>query len=243
MTGPPELDYAAVRSRIGPPLRAANSPFQANLFPLEWEGEAAVLKDLSASPWPVRQTWARIVIAREARVMARVRGIEGTPRLIGRAGPFAYVMERLEARPLPRNRDAPPDPLVFGRAWKLLDRLHARGIGHGDLRRKNILIDAEGRPWLIDFATAVTSRPGWAGAPARFLFRRMRAVDRIKLARLHADYYPDDLSAEERALIAGAPGYLGAVRWLKRNVFRLRKARHRRRLFARVRGWLRGKRR
>lgn len=34
---------------------------------------------------------------------------------------------------------------------KLLGRLHGAGFTHGDLKHSNVLIDATGKPWLIDF--------------------------------------------------------------------------------------------
>jgi undecaprenyl-diphosphatase len=41
--------------------------------------------------------------------------------------------------------------------WSQIAFLHAAGIAHRDLRLTNVMIDMEGRPWIIDFGFAQTS--------------------------------------------------------------------------------------
>ena len=54
--------------------------------------------------------------------------------------------------------------------------LHARGVVHLDLRhRSNVLVARDGRPVLIDFASAVCFRPGGLGA--RLLLPWLARVD------------------------------------------------------------------
>lgn len=45
------------------------------------------------------------------------------------------------------------DPLLAS-LWAEVRRLRATGIAHRDLRRANVLVDTEGRPWLLDFGFA-----------------------------------------------------------------------------------------
>lgn len=47
-----------------------------------------------------------------------------------------------------------PAPVLAGRLGELLARAHAAGLDHADLHAGNLLVDARGKPWLIDFAHA-----------------------------------------------------------------------------------------
>ncbi len=182
------------------------------------------------SPWWVRHFWAPILVGREFRTLRRLHGVEGVPRIYARVGPHALLMEHLQASRLPRNNEEPPEPLLFERLTVLIDQLHERGVGHGDLRRMNILMDDQSRPYLIDFETAVTAKPGFWGWFSRFGARRLTRIDQVGLARIKQDFYPDLLSDEEKALIADTPWYLHVGYFFKRYVYRLKKPHHRARI-------------
>ncbi len=236
MADVPDFPYDKVRARCDDPFHPARSPAQADLFALEWEGRAAVLKDFSARPWLIRQTWGRAIAGREVRVLRRLAGLEGVPELIGTAGPFAFLMQRLDAVRLPGRRLPPPPPEFWSNARRLLEEFHARGTTHGDLRRKNILVGPGGSAWLIDFATAIRRREGTPAAGLfDFFFKRARRIDRITYARIKASYAPELLDAEERRWLAEEPLDLRVGRWLKKNVYRLRKGRFWRRQIRRMR--------
>jgi hypothetical protein len=96
-------------------------------------------------------------------------------------------------------------------------------------------MDDEGRPYFIDFATAIVARPGLAGLVSRFVFRRFAAIDRWTLVRIKSDFYPEALTSEERHLLEHPPWHLRVGRCLKKNVYRLRKPHHRRELLSRLR--------
>ena len=44
-------------------------------------------------------------------------------------------------------------------AWKEVARLHQAGIAHGDLGRHSVVVDDDGRPWLVDFDHATAAAP------------------------------------------------------------------------------------
>ena len=159
----PAVDYEAIRARAGECIHAARSGAQADLYVVEWEGRPALLKDFTSRPAWVRVLWARRIVGREVRALARLKGRAGFPELFATAGPNAFVMERLEAERLPRRRFARPSLEFWRRARVLMDELHEAGIGHGDLRRKNILIGPGEEPYLIDFATSARTAGGGGG--------------------------------------------------------------------------------
>jgi tRNA A-37 threonylcarbamoyl transferase component Bud32 len=167
--------------------------------------------------------------------------MEGLPRLLARVGKSGFIMERIEARRLPKDDDPPPPPIYFERAEALIGAMHERGVAHGDLRRKNLFIDDGARPWVIDFGTAVVREAGLAGAVSRFLFERVALADRLKLARLQGEYLPDSLSDEQRRAIARTPFYFRLGQWFRHRIVRPLKPRRRRRLWRRLRRRLKSK--
>ena len=64
------------------------------------------------------------------------------------------------------GRQAPPGgwELLMARMGRLLAGLHRARVEHPDLHRGNVLVDAEGRPWLIDFHQARLRRRAPSGA-------------------------------------------------------------------------------
>jgi undecaprenyl-diphosphatase len=65
------------------------------------------------------------------------------------------VEERIAGHSLDDDEDLAP--AFLDDAWRLVARLRAARIAHRDLRLANILADADGRAWLIDFGFAEAS--------------------------------------------------------------------------------------
>lgn len=180
------------------------------------DGVKFVLKDWSGRPWIFRQTWCRVAAWREVRVYERLRGMAGVPQLISRMGDLGFVMEWLDARPLPRTKMRDVLGLEFFRQLDALVRdMHDRGVAHGDLRRRNILRGIDGRPRLIDFETAVVAK----GEDGGRFFRALCGVDHITVLKIQARYFPESLSAEDRAALDSVPWYLAAGRFFRQHVY------------------------
>jgi eukaryotic-like serine/threonine-protein kinase len=102
----------------------------------------------------------------EATILAHLDGTV-SPRLCGRGlvGEWPYLVldwcpgtdiktAAFELRALPRLE---PQPELLRLALSLLDAyaaLHARGVLHGDVHPRNVLVDRQGRVTLLDFALA-----------------------------------------------------------------------------------------
>jgi len=105
---------------------------------------------------------------REYRLLACLRGLGlRVPAPLAaaywRRGPVyraAILVERIpEVRPLAQAPDAPA-----GEVAEAIVRMHRAGVWHADLNAYNILLDAQGRAWLIDFDRG---KAGGLGAHAR----------------------------------------------------------------------------
>ena len=207
---------------------------QADVFALTGKGAGWLLKDFSRRPWWFRAAVARGAVRREARALRSLREIAGVPRFGGLVDRDAMLIERLDADRLPHRRESSLTPAFFVRLECLVAKMHGRGWAHGDLRRKNILVDADLRPYLIDFATAWRAS-GRAGPLRRFLLRHWIVVDKTAVARIKASYLPDALTPEDREILDRQPVHLRLGRFLRKKVYRPLKRRHRRRLWREIR--------
>jgi hypothetical protein len=126
-------------------------------------------------------------VEREAYLglLAGTAGVR-TPRVV-LAGPYGNGSGLLVQRMIPGRSLEEVDPAAVDVA-----RLHRAGIAHGDLGRHSVVVDDDGRPWLVDFDHATAAAP-----------ERLRQSDLVELlVSLAASFGPD------RAL-AGAVEALG----------------------------------
>jgi hypothetical protein len=95
--------------------------------------------------------WLGRALARhEARLYRRVADLDGIPRILGEWGATGFAHEYVEGHPMQPKAHVPDD--FFERLQALVTELHARQIAYADLEKnENILVDAQGRPALIDF--------------------------------------------------------------------------------------------
>lgn len=156
-------------------------------------GRPCVLRDTTGSPWWT--AWlARRLCRREARALARLDGLPGTPRLLS-ANARTLRREWIDGRPMQLAR--PRDPAYFRAARALLARLHRQGVAHNDLAKEpNWLVTPDGRPALVDFQLALV-------APRRGrLFRMLGREDIRHLLKHKRSYCPERLTARERRILA-----------------------------------------
>jgi hypothetical protein len=151
-------------------------PDKADLLLVPTPDGTVVVKDFAAKAWWVR--WiGRLQIAREVRAYRALVSIPGIPRLVGQIDGLAVAIERIEGDPLGRAGDRARDGSEkLEQLRAILDRIHARGVAHWDLRaRDNLLLNRAGRVFVLDFASAVRLRPG--GLAHRLFFRFCRLID------------------------------------------------------------------
>jgi predicted Ser/Thr protein kinase len=192
---------AAVAAQRG---RKLGSGYQASVQVYETSSGAVVVKQPHAGG-PLGSLW-RSLLRREAAVYARLRGIAGIPRSFGLVGD-GLALEHIagpslrEHEPQIGNREA-----FFAKLRATLDAMHAAGVAHSDLKRKdNIIVGAGERPYMIDFGIAVR-RSATSALWNRLVFDRAVQMDLnawIKLKygrRVDPESEPGVLSAEDAAV-------------------------------------------
>ena len=134
--------------------RANADVFYFNSGEGEW-----VLKDFSHCAPLIRKTWGRWAVQREYETLLRLQGVEGVP-----ADPFrldAYAVGYRFVRGC-NLRDVAHDVIpddFFYLLEKTIMQMHDRNIVHLDMRnRRNILMQSDGKPVLLDFQTSLNLR-------------------------------------------------------------------------------------
>jgi predicted Ser/Thr protein kinase len=193
---------AAIKAETG--RRELGSGYQASvqLYAVSL-GDVVVKTAHRGGPFAV--LW-RSLLRREQAVYERLGGVPGIPRSFGLvdddlaleyiAGPSLREYEGHLA-----NREA-----FFGKLLATLEAMHAAGVAHSDLKRKdNIIVGPGERPYLIDFGIAVR-RSATSTLWNRYVFEPLAQMDRnawVKLKygrRVDPETEPGVLSGEDAAI-------------------------------------------
>jgi serine/threonine protein kinase len=143
---------------------------------------AVVVKDFGPRTRYVRQWLGPWLLRREAQAYRRLEGVEAVPRLLGRLDAAALVLEYRPGVLLSRSLSGELPPDFFAELQRAITEMHRRGVVHLDLRhRSNILAGHDGRPVVLDFASALRfDRARWWG---RVLVTLLGWVDRRALQK------------------------------------------------------------
>ncbi len=142
-----------------------------------WGGaEFVVVKDFAARSRFARVLFGRWLLRREERAYLRLAGLAEVPRLLGRIDIDALILEYRPGTLLSRSLAGRLPDGFMPELETAIAAMHARGIVHLDLRhRSNILAGEDGKPVLIDFASALFFDPrGWVG---RWLLQAFARID------------------------------------------------------------------
>jgi tRNA A-37 threonylcarbamoyl transferase component Bud32 len=171
---------------------------KADILRLTYDGGEAILKDFSAKSAPVR--WlGRRQLRSERRALDRLAGLAGVPAVLGALPPYGLFLQPMRGEAITRWRRRPRPEIapMLERLAALVGSIHARGVAHLDLRKRdNILVAADGTPSVIDFNASLAFRPG--STAARMFLPVLRAVDRAALLKWKAFLLPDALTPAER---------------------------------------------
>jgi hypothetical protein len=141
--------------------------------------------------WPVRLA-GRVLITWEAFIYTKLDGLDGIPKLLGRPDKFTILTTYMGGENL-RETPVPPDKVYFENMAVLIERMHGRGVIHLDMRnRRNYGRDDQGKPYLVDFASALYLP--WDGMLRRLLAK----LDWLGFIKVKAKLAPELLNERER---------------------------------------------
>lgn len=105
---------------------------------------------------------SRLMLRHEARVYRHLKDFSGAPRCYGLLRDRYLVLEYVSGVSM-RHAEIGNREAFFAELLGRINELHARGIAHSDLQKKeNLLVTDDGRPCLLDYGAAVIRQPGFA---------------------------------------------------------------------------------
>ncbi len=154
----------------------------------------------SRGVWPWR-TLSDAAIRREHEIYSIIDGVPGIPRCLGLIDGNTLVLEHIEGTTFRRGQNGLEDwSRYFVRLLDTLHGIHARGVAHGDLKRKdNLLIGPDEQPYIVDFGVASIEKRGtlpWSNA----IYRWMHQYDYNAWVKLKNRRELENLSPEDAAL-------------------------------------------
>ena len=155
----------------------------------------------SPHPNPLLAGFGRRAIRREASVYAHLENVPGVPRSLGLADSEHLVLEYV---PGPTLREAATGladrERFFVRLLEAIRAMHAAGVAHGDLKRKeNTLVGPKETPCIIDFGVACLRRAG-RHPFNRIRFDQTRQMDLNAYIKLKYGPFTEQMSAEDARL-------------------------------------------
>ena len=164
-----------------------------------------------------------------AAMTARQRGVRVPPVVLARGTDrgAVVVQEYVVGRPLD---ELPPEDLtpdLLRQVWEQVALLLTARVAHHDLVASSVLVDGEGRPWIVDFGNALTGADDDSLAgdvaelmaslalriePAAVVDSALATLGPDRLAAALPGLAPLSLTSATRAGVRAQPGRLAALR-------------------------------
>jgi serine/threonine protein kinase len=150
---------AAIAAGTGTPLGRG---YQASVHVYGTSAGPVVVK-MPHRGGPLGWLW-RALLRREGAVYERLANVPGVPRSFGIVADRYLALQYVDGPSL-RDYEAriADREVFFGKLRRTLEAMHAAGVAHGDLKRKdNVIVAAGEEPYLVDFGIAVRRSAGSA---------------------------------------------------------------------------------
>jgi serine/threonine protein kinase len=202
---------AALASELAAAIAAGSgtllgSGYQASVHLHETSAGPIVVK-VPHGGGPLGRLW-RALLEREAAVYERLAHVPGVPRAFGIVGDRYLALQYVEGPSLREYEARIADrEAFFGKLRQTLEAMHAAGVAHGDLKRKdNVIVAAGEEPYLEDFGIA-TRRSATSALWNRLVFAPLVQMDLNAWVKLKYGRRPDPDSDADLLSAADAAVY------------------------------------
>ncbi|NLF99419.1 MAG: serine/threonine protein kinase [Lentisphaerae bacterium] len=160
-------------------------------------GDEWFVKDFSNRPLLLRGTLGIWMTRRECAFLQRIEAGGYTPAATRRLDRFALAQRFVPSRALKTFAPGELPPAFFARLETQVRDMHRRQVVHLDLRNaNNILVTPDGKPVLIDFQSAISTR--------RLPTRLRKVLERLDLSGIYkhwARLAPESLGAPREKIL------------------------------------------
>jgi len=176
---------------------------QGQVLLYEAQGRRYVVKFTKG--WGPTRWLRQWMLRHEYRVYQRLEGLIGIPRCYGLIDGRYLLLEYIEGSSFrAAQAQLRKNPEYFAQLWNLVHSMHARGVAHTDLKRKdNLMVRSDGSPCIIDFGTAIMRKPGYAPIN-HYIYRIAQQFDYNACIKLRHKGY-QQLTPEEQLYYRRTP--------------------------------------
>ncbi|MDH3284714.1 MAG: hypothetical protein OEQ13_08230 [Acidobacteriota bacterium] len=172
--------------------------YQSNVYLFERGDTRLAVKTVAESLSSRLLCWR--LLRNELRAYSRLEGLPGIPRCYGLLDGRHLVLEHVDGAPF-RDAVIQDREAFFEDLLRLVRSLHARGVAHCDLKKKDNLLVVDGRaPCVIDFGVAISRKDGFAPLN-HYWYRLARTFDYNAWAKLKYEGRLENASAQDLALV------------------------------------------
>ena len=116
------------------------------------------------------------MLKHEYRVYQKLSSLETIPKCYGLVDQQYLVLQYVDGQPI-RNARPENEAVYFQKLFDSIGQMHALGVAHFDLKKKdNLLVVGADTPCIIDFGAAVINKPGFHPLK-RFWYRLAKRFD------------------------------------------------------------------
>lgn len=131
-----------------------------DVFLVELDGQRFVVKDFAPRGGFVRHILGPWLINREIRAYEALDRHPSVPHYLGKLDRMAFALEYRPGERMSRSLKGRVRSDFISMLQESIANMHRLGVVHLDLRhRSNVLVGEDGRPVLIDFASAICGKP------------------------------------------------------------------------------------
>lgn len=180
-----------------PEARRLAGGYQGTVYLIETPHGPRVVK--KASGRGLLRALRRAMLRREHAIYEQLHGVAGVPRTYGLDAEGQLLLEYVAGHSLRETRLQGSDHAhFFAELRELILGVHAAGVAHGDLKRKdNIIVGPDNRPFLVDFGTAIAVSPA-AGWWRRLIWQQLCRVDLNAWIKLKYQGVTDGMDPADR---------------------------------------------